>query len=90
MACKGICHRFKGKPRYDNTKDNKKCSICDTFVKWKGSHCPCCNQMLSLRPNKSKYRKSLRERLGIKEVTWRSKIGKFGEICQEMVKFVGF
>lgn len=70
MACKGICHRYKGIPRYDtDTPDNKKCSACNTFVKWKGSHCPCCGSMLSFKPNKSKYRKKLREKLGIKEVT---------------------
>jgi len=68
MACKGICHRYKGRPRYD-TPDNKKCSKCNIFVKWKGRHCPCCGLLLSYKPNKSKYRRMLRERLGIKEVS---------------------
>jgi len=68
MACKGICHRYKGRARYDRP-NNKKCTICDTFVIWKGRLCPCCGQMLSYKPNSAKNRRRLRERLGIKEVT---------------------
>jgi hypothetical protein len=49
MTCKGICIRHKAqKPvgfgRYANGQ--KRCQICEIFIKWDGLWCPCCGYRL--------------------------------------------
>jgi hypothetical protein len=63
MSCKGICIRHKvSKPtarlgRY--TVGQKRCRICDIFVKYEGVWCLCCGHMLRTRPRGRKYRTKL-------------------------------
>ena len=50
MVCKGICHRYKAKwmtqtARYGNGQ--KRCNICELFMSWDGSFCPCCGHCCS-------------------------------------------
>ena len=65
MSCKGICIKHKAsKPvamlgRY--TIGQKRCRICDIFVKWEGVWCLCCGHKLRTRPRASKYRMKLLE-----------------------------
>jgi hypothetical protein len=67
MPCKNICFQFKAmrshapncqyyleEGRYDNGQ--KRCQICDIFIKWSGSRCPCCHTSLRTRPRPKKYR----------------------------------
>jgi len=59
MACKEIClfHKAKntGKNRYSNNQ--KRCQICEIFIEWEGTWCPCCGYMLRTHPRNSQSRK---------------------------------
>ena len=49
MSCKGICIRHRAtklsnKMRYANGQ--KRCQMCDIFIKWDGIWCPCCGYRL--------------------------------------------
>lgn len=64
MNCKGICIDFKIKThgpkdggRYENGQ--KRCSICNIFIKWSGIRCPCCGTALRMKPKNSKKRQQL-------------------------------
>ena len=65
MVCKGICVRHKAlKPslgigRY--CTGQKRCQICETFLKWQGIWCPCCGYRLRTRPRNLKLKLNLRE-----------------------------
>ena len=67
MVCKEICKRFRAlKPsgtagRY--ASGQKRCQVCDIFVKWDGYHCPCCGYKLRANPRNSTYKKKNRIRL---------------------------
>ncbi len=67
MVCKGICIRYKCRPRFDKP-DNKKCKKCNQFIKWVGRRCPCCGMLLSRNPNNSKNRTRLKEQRGVIEI----------------------
>ena len=63
MICKGICIRHKAyKPyrsgRYANGQ--KRCQICDLFIKWDGLWCPCCGCRLRIGPRLFKHKAKLR------------------------------
>ena len=45
-VCKGICIEYKaigykGRHRYDDGQ--KRCPICEEFLKYLGVRCPCCS-----------------------------------------------
>ena len=70
MPCKGICVRHKalkpvGNGRYSTGQ--KRCQICETFLKWDGIWCPCCGYRLRTRPRNMKYKAKLRARKKIDE-----------------------
>jgi hypothetical protein len=59
MSCKGICIRHKaqrpiGAHRY--MSGQKRCQICDLFLEWEGSFCPCCRRKLRTRPRNRMYK----------------------------------
>jgi hypothetical protein len=63
MVCKGICVRHKAmKPvatgRY--SIGQKRCQVCEIFLKWDGLWCPCCGYRLRTSPRKSKFKAELR------------------------------
>jgi len=65
MTCKGICIRHKAqKPvhlgRY--AMGQKRCQICELFIKWDGLWCPCCGYRLRTKPRNLKYKAKLRAR----------------------------
>ena len=65
MTCKGTCikYRAKGKfigGRYANGQ--KRCQVCDIYIKWDGLCCPCCNYRLRITPRNVKWRNKLREK----------------------------
>jgi hypothetical protein len=71
MVCKGICIRHKahkpvGSGRYANGQ--KRCQICELFIKWNGLSCPCCGYKLRIGPRHSKFKTKLREQKPIQEV----------------------
>ena len=62
MTCKGICSRHKaqkpvGMGRYANGQ--KRCQICEIFLKWEGLWCPCCGYRLRTKPRNLKYKAKL-------------------------------
>jgi hypothetical protein len=70
MTCKGICIRHKAqKPvasgRY--ASGQKRCQICEIFIKWDGLWCPCCGYRLRTKPRNLKYKAKLRSREEIKK-----------------------
>jgi hypothetical protein len=65
MVCKGICMRHKaqkpvGMGRY--AAGQRRCQICQMFIKWEGLRCPCCGYRLRTKPRNLKYRVKLRQR----------------------------
>jgi hypothetical protein len=63
MTCKGICLRHKaqkpvGSGRY--ASGQKRCQICEIFIKWDGLWCPCCGYRLRTKPRNLKYKAKLR------------------------------
>jgi len=59
MACRNICERYKA------TKDKassyyaqgfKRCQMCELFIKWGGTKCPCCKSALRTKPRGRKKR----------------------------------
>jgi predicted amidophosphoribosyltransferase len=70
MTCKGICIRHKamkpvGTGRYSTGQ--KRCQVCEIFLKWDGLWCPCCGYRLRTRPRNLKYKAKLRTRKKIDE-----------------------
>jgi hypothetical protein len=65
MVCKGICMRHKaqkpvGMGRY--AAGQRRCQICQMFIRWEGLWCPCCGYRLRSKPRNLKYRVKLRQR----------------------------
>jgi DNA-directed RNA polymerase subunit RPC12/RpoP len=65
MTCKGICERHKAlRPangsggRY--SADQKRCQICEIFIKWDGLWCPCCGYRLRTKPKNTADRRRRR------------------------------
>jgi hypothetical protein len=67
MTCKGICVRYKAASNH-YTNGQKRCQICDLFIKWDGLFCPCCGYRLRTRPRNFKLKSKLREQEVVKEV----------------------
>src|SRR5881296_140936 len=70
MTCKGICIRYKaqkpvGTGRY--ASGQKRCQICEIFIKWEGLWCPCCGYRLRTKPRNLKYKAKLRSRMILEE-----------------------
>jgi predicted amidophosphoribosyltransferase len=40
----------------------RRCQICQMFIKWEGLWCPCCGYRLRTKPRNLKYRVKLRQR----------------------------
>lgn len=65
MTCKDICIRHKaqkpvGSGRY--AIGQKRCQVCEIFLKWDGLWCPCCGYRLRTKPRNLKYKAKLRAR----------------------------
>ncbi|HZC20317.1 MAG TPA: hypothetical protein VE223_01595, partial [Nitrososphaeraceae archaeon] len=45
----------------------KRCQICEIFIKWDGLWCPCCGYRLRTKPRNLKYKAKLRARKGQQE-----------------------
>jgi hypothetical protein len=64
MVCKGICQQHKalrpangsgGGRRY--SAGQKRCTICELFMKWDGLWCPCCGCRLRTKPKNTADRR---------------------------------
>jgi len=53
FLCKGICTKYVAKKmpqgigRYQSGQ--KLCSICEVYINWKGTVCPCCSTQLRVK-----------------------------------------
>ena len=70
MVCKGICIGHKalkpvGVGRY--SMGQKRCQVCETFLKWDGLICPCCGYKLRTGPRNLKLKTELRTRKEIEK-----------------------
>jgi len=75
MTCKGICVRYKaqkpvGTGRY--ASGQRRCQICEIFIKWEGLWCPCCGYRLRTKPRNLKYKAKLRARVEADSIEARS------------------
>lgn len=66
MTCKGTCTQYKaqkpvGTSRY--ASGQKRCQICEIFIKWVGLWCPCCGYRLRTKPRNLKYKHALQDRI---------------------------
>ena len=64
MTCNNICSKYKAnKPvgigRY--ASGQRRCQVCQIFIKWEGLWCPCCGYRLRTKPRKLAYKIKLRE-----------------------------
>ncbi|MBI5697484.1 MAG: hypothetical protein HZC29_03085 [Thaumarchaeota archaeon] len=68
LLCKGICktkyREFLGDVslKYNG---QKRCGVCDVYLKLKNSKCPCCKSVLHVRPRHSKAKTKYYENDGI-------------------------
>jgi hypothetical protein len=63
MVCKGICIRHKASGPISSGRyatGQKRCQICDLFIKWEGIWCPCCGYRLRNGPRLFKHKVKLR------------------------------
>ncbi|MFL6323159.1 MAG: hypothetical protein ACJ72C_00155 [Nitrososphaeraceae archaeon] len=63
MVCKGTCirHKASGPISYGRYAiGQKRCQICEIFIKWDGIYCPCCGCRLRIRPRLFKDKAKLR------------------------------
>ena len=63
MSCKGVCihHKASGPISYGRyATGNKRCQICEIFMKWDGLWCHCCGCRLRIGPRNMKYKTKLR------------------------------
>ena len=63
MVCKGVCirHKASGPISYGRyAAGQKRCQICEIFIKWDGLWCPCCGYRLRTKPRNKKYKARLR------------------------------
>jgi hypothetical protein len=58
MTCKGMP---VGTGRY--ASGQRRCQICEIFIKWEGLWCPCCGYRLRTKPRNLKYKAKLRARV---------------------------
>ena len=63
MTCKGTCTRHlsqkpvNGLSRY--LDGQKRCQICQIYIRWDGIWCPCCSTKLRIYPRERKYRNKI-------------------------------
>lgn len=63
MTCKGTCCRYRAtKPAREGryASGQKRCQICEEWIKWEGLWCPCCGYRVRSKPRNIKYKAKLR------------------------------
>jgi len=62
--CQGICTKYRVKKmppgigRYQSGQ--KRCRICEVYIYWKGTFCPCCRLKLRVKRRSTKGKKPRR------------------------------
>ena len=91
MTCKGICVRYKaqkpvGTGRY--ASGQRRCQICEIFIKWEGLWCPCCGYRLRTKPRNLKYKAKLRARVEADSIEAKAIAGAHPEEIVEEIEAV--
>lgn len=63
MSCKGVCIRYKAMKEAKAGRyivGQKRCQVCDIFMRWDGIWCPCCGYRLRSLPRNSKYKQKVK------------------------------
>ena len=86
MVCKGICVRHKAMKlgltgRYSTGQ--KRCQVCEIFLKWDGLWCPCCGYRLRTSPRNSKSEAELRAR---NEIDKAKSLGVYEQHLSKLIK----
>ena len=66
MTFKGICVRHKASCHY--ATGNKRCQVCEIFIKCDALFCPCCGYRLRNGPRSMKFKAKLRIKQKEKEM----------------------
>lgn len=72
MVCKGVCERYKAQKPIEGGRyasGQRRCQICELFIKWEGLWCPCCEYRLRTKPRNKKYKEKLRSHQAKSEKT---------------------
>jgi hypothetical protein len=63
MTCKGICIRHRAQKRFDSSAryvtGQKRCQVCEIFMKWNGPWCPCCGYRVRTKPRAPRKREKM-------------------------------
>ena len=67
MSCNKICSNYVVKKPGDKKigryeLGQKRCSVCEVFIKFDGKNCPCCGTNLRQKPRNSKGRSKIVEK----------------------------
>ena len=89
MTCKGICVRYKaqkpvGTGRY--ASGQRRCQICEIFIKWEGLWCPCCGYRLRTKPRNLKYKAKLRARVEADSIEAQANAETKSEVTEVTIK----
>ncbi len=89
MTCKGICVRYKaqkpvGTGRY--ASGQRRCQICEIFIKWEGLWCPCCGYRLRTKPRNLKYKAKLRARVEADSIEAQANAETKSEVAEVTIK----
>jgi rRNA maturation endonuclease Nob1 len=60
MTCKGIFLRHRSQKPVDSGRyasGQKRCQVCEIFIKWDTLWCPCCGYRLRTKPRNSLFKK---------------------------------
>jgi predicted amidophosphoribosyltransferase len=64
MTCKGICLRHRSQKPVNSGRyasGQKRCQVCEIFIRWDGLFCPCCGYRLRTKPRNSIFKKRFAE-----------------------------
>jgi hypothetical protein len=91
MTCKGICFRHRaskpiGSGRYSSGQ--KRCQVCEIFIKWDELWCPCCGYRLRTKPRNSAFKErfAIRIRTRTRQQV-RTKNSEQGNVPTQVVRY---
>jgi len=58
----------------------RRCQICEIFIKWEGLWCPCCGYRLRTKPRNLKYKAKLRARVEADSIEAKATTGFESEV----------
>ena len=67
MTCSEICKKYEVRNFNQGMyfQGNKRCQVCQIYLKWDGLWCPCCNMRLRSKPRAKKFKEIMRAKNGL-------------------------